>query len=163
GMPLANPVVDLVDVVVRIEVGGPRRRRLGLATSHREDSVDRPLPPARKVTGHVSEAPLAHRARLSVAPRPDLCGECSPELLVGALAARTLPGLQRSGKWGMAWYGRRRRLVLLVWRLRGPRQAHVRARHVTYARTAGYADWDGQGLARRGPRVAGRPRQTATG
>ena len=47
---------------------------------------------------------------------------------------------------------RRRRLVLLVRRLRRPRQAHVRARHVTQARTAGHADRDGQGLAGRGPR-----------
>ena len=36
---------------------------------------------------------------------------------VDALAAETLPGLQRSVKWGMAWYGGRRRLVLLVRRL----------------------------------------------
>ena len=66
---------------------------------------------------------------------------------VDALAAETLPDLQR-------------RLVLLVRRLRRPRQADVRARHVAHARAASYADRDGQGLTRRGPRITGRPRRT---
>ena len=79
---------------------------------------------------------------------------------VDALAAKTLPDLQRCVKWGMALLWRRRRLVLLLRRLRRPRQAHVRARHVTQARTTGDADRDGQGLAGRGPRIGGRPRRT---
>src|SRR5580700_6880042 len=43
---------------------------------------------------------------------------------VDALAAKTLPALQRCVKWGMAWYGVGDG-VLLVRRLRRPRQAHV--------------------------------------
>ena len=54
---------------------------------------------------------------------------------------------------------RRRRLVLRVRRLRRPRQARVRARHGTHARTAGDADRDGQGDARRGARIRGRHRR----
>ena len=67
GVLLADPVVDLVDIVVGLEDRGPRRRGLGLATAKREDSIDRPLAPPRQVAGHVGEAPLAHRAGLGVA------------------------------------------------------------------------------------------------
>jgi hypothetical protein len=79
---------------------------------------------------------------------------------VDALAAETLPGptAQREVGHGVIW--RRRRLVLLVRRLHRPRQTHVRARHGTNARTASYADRDGQGLARRRPRISGRHRRT---
>ena len=63
---------------------------------------------------------------------------------VDALAAKTLPGLQRSVKWGMAWYGVGDGWCFSVPRLCRPRQAHLRARHVTHANTASYADRDGQ-------------------
>src|SRR5262245_1919867 len=50
-------------------------------------------------------------------------------------------------------------MVLLVWRLRGPRQADVRARHVAHPRSAGHSDRDGQGIARRGVGIRGRHRR----
>ena len=70
------------------------------------------------------------------------------------------PAALREVGHGVVW--RRRRLVLLVRRLRRPRQAHLRARHLTHARTAGCADRDGQGLARRRPRIPGRHRRRPT-
>ncbi len=48
---------------------------------------------------------------------------------IDALAARTLPGLRRAVKWGMAYYGVEERLVLRVRCLRRPREAHVHPRH----------------------------------
>ena len=55
---------------------------------------------------------------------------------------------------------RRRRLVLLLRRLRRPRQAHVRERCGAQAGTAGDAGGDGQVYAGRGARIRGRPRRT---
>ena len=75
----------------------------------------------------------------------------------GGQDAAGLEALREVGN-GVVW--RRRRLVLLLRRLRRPRQAHVRARHLTQARATGDADRDGQGLAGRGPRIGGRPRRT---
>jgi hypothetical protein len=78
---------------------------------------------------------------------------------VDALAAQTLPGLQRSVKWGMAWYG-----VGDGWCFScGGFAGHVKltfGRHGTHARPADNADRDGQRLARRRPRISGRPRRT---
>ena len=79
---------------------------------------------------------------------------------VDALAARTLPALQRCVKWGMAWYG-----VGDGWCFAcGGFAGHVKLTFgrgtSAHARTAGHADRDGQGLARRGPRIRGRPRRT---
>ena len=79
---------------------------------------------------------------------------------VDALAAKTLPGLQRSVKWGMAWYG-----VGDGWCFScGGFAGHVK---LTFGRGTSLkpvppvdADRDGQGLARRGPRIGGRPRRT---
>ena len=82
---------------------------------------------------------------------------------VDALAARTLPALQRSIKVGDGVLWRRRRLVLLVWRLRRPCEAHLPARHRARARTTGGADRDGQGFARRGPAIRERPRRRPGG
>ena len=72
---------------------------------------------------------------------------------VDALAARTLPGLGRSVKWGMAWYG-----VGDGWCFSsGGFAGHVK---LTFGRGTALtpvppvdADRDGQGLARRGPRI----------
>ena len=47
---------------------------------------------------------------------------------VDALAAKTLPGLQRSVKWGMSYYGVGDGWCFCLRRLRRPRQAHVRER-----------------------------------
>src|SRR6516162_839159 len=55
---------------------------------------------------------------------------------------------------------RRRWLVLLLRRLRRPRQAHVRERCGTRACTACDAGGDGQVYAGRGARISGRPRRT---
>jgi hypothetical protein len=46
GVPLADPVVDLVDLVLALRLHAPRRRGLGLATAQGQDAIDRPLPPA---------------------------------------------------------------------------------------------------------------------
>ena len=81
---------------------------------------------------------------------------------VDALAAETLPGLQRSVKWGMAWYGVGDGWCFSCGGFAGHVKAHFRARHRTHARTASCADRDGQGLARRRPRISGRPRRTST-
>ncbi len=79
---------------------------------------------------------------------------------VDALAAKTLPGLQRSVKWGMSVLRRRRWLVLLLRRLRETRQAHVRERRDAHAGTASDAGGDGQIHSGRGAEVSGRPRRT---
>ena len=79
---------------------------------------------------------------------------------VDALAAKTLPGLQRSVKWGMAWYG-----VGDGWCFScGGFDGHVK---LTFGRGTSLtpvppvdADRDGQGLARRRPRIRGRHRRT---
>ena len=81
---------------------------------------------------------------------------------VDALAAETLPALQRSVKWGMAWYG-----VGDGWCFScGGFAGHVK---LTFGRGTSLtpvppvdADRDGQELARRGPRIAGRPRRSAS-
>ena len=81
---------------------------------------------------------------------------------VDALAADTLPALQRSVKWGMAWYG-----VGDGWCFScGGFAGHVK---LTFGRGTSltpvppdHADRDGQGLARRGPRISGRHRRTPT-
>ena len=67
---------------------------------------------------------------------------------VDALAAKTLPALQRCVKWGMAWYG-----VGDGWCFScGGFAGHVKLTFgrgtCTHARTASCADRDGQGLAR---------------
>ena len=92
----ADPVVHLVEVVIGVEVRGPRRRGLGLAMSHSQHTIDRSLPPRDEVTGHIGEAPLAHRARFGIARRPDLGGEGAPELLIGS-EPRDLLGLGAHG------------------------------------------------------------------
>ena len=48
---------------------------------------------------------------------------------IDALAANTLPSLQRAVKWGMAYYGVGGRLVLLVRRFRRSRETDVHTRH----------------------------------
>ncbi len=79
---------------------------------------------------------------------------------VDALAAKTLPALQRCVKWGMALYG-----VGDGWCFScGGFAGHVK---LTFGRGTALtpvppsgADRDGQGLARRGPRIRRRPRRT---
>ena len=63
---------------------------------------------------------------------------------VDALAAKTLPSLQAAREVGHVVLWRRRRLVLLLRRLRRPRQAHVRERRGAQAGTPGDAGGDGQ-------------------
>ena len=82
---------------------------------------------------------------------------------VDALAAKKLPGLQRCVKWGMAWYG-----VGDGWCFScGGFAGHVK---LTFGRGTALtpvppadADRDGQGLARRRPRIRRRPRRAPGG
>ena len=60
------------------------------------------------------------------------------------LAAKSLPAIRRAVKWGMAYYGGRRGLVLRFRRLRRPSEGDVHTRHGDQAGTASDADWDGQ-------------------
>ena len=79
-----------------------------------------------------------------------------------ALAAETLPGLQRAVKWGIAWYG-----VGDGWCFAcGGFEGHVTVafgRHVPHARPAREAGRHGQGPPGRGPGVARRPGRGAGG
>ncbi len=110
-----------------------------------QDSVLTNLPVA--MTGRASPAKAAVGdkpvfAYISSLPQP----QRSIAERVDALAAETLPGLQRSVKWGMAWYG-----VGDGWCFAAAAspatQGHVRARHGTHARTARSADRHGQDSA----------------
>ena len=74
---------------------------------------------------------------------------------IDALAAEQLPDLRRAVKWGMAYYGVGRGLVLLVRRLRRPCETDVHTRHGARAGTAGDAGRDGQGHPRRRAGVPG--------
>ena len=79
---------------------------------------------------------------------------------VDALAAETLPGLQRSVKWGMAWYG-----VGDGWCFScGGFEGHVK---LTFGRGTSLTPVPpvtpigmGKDVARRGPRIRGRHRRT---
>ena len=68
---------------------------------------------------------------------------------VDALAAKTLPGPAALREVGHVVLWGRRRLVLLLRRLRRPRQAYVRERRGAQAGTAGDASGDGQVYAGR--------------
>ena len=79
---------------------------------------------------------------------------------VDALAAKTLPALKRSVKWGMAWYGVGDGWCFCC----GGFAGHVK---LTFGRgtslkpvATGYAGRNGQGLAWRGPRIDRRYRRT---
>ena len=63
---------------------------------------------------------------------------------IDALAARTLPGLRRAVKWGMAYYGVEGGWCFASGCLRRPREAHVHPRHGARASAAGHADRHGQ-------------------
>ena len=76
---------------------------------------------------------------------------------VDVLAAKTLPGLQRSVKWGMSYYGVGDGWLLLLRWVREPRQAHVRKWRGAHAGTASNAGGDGQVHAGRGTRIRRRP------
>lgn len=99
----------------------------------------------RPVSAYISSLPQPQR---SIAERAD------------ALAGRTLPDLQRSVKWGMAWYG-------FGWCFScGGFAGHVK---LTFGRGTALTPVPpvapigiGQGLARRGPRISGRHRRTPT-
>ena len=79
---------------------------------------------------------------------------------VDALAAKTLPGLQRSVKWGMSYYGVGDGWCFCC----GGFAGHVKLMFVNGAAldagTAGDAGGDGQVYAGRGTRIRGRPRRT---
>ena len=62
---------------------------------------------------------------------------------IDALAAKTLPDLQRAVKWGWPTTVSRG-LVLRIRRLRRPCETDVHTRHGAQARTAGDADRNGQ-------------------
>ena len=79
---------------------------------------------------------------------------------IDALAAKTLPGLQRSVKWGMSYYGVGDGWCFCC----GGFAGHVKLMFVNGAAldagTAGDAGGDGQVYAGRGARISGRPRRT---
>ena len=72
---------------------------------------------------------------------------------IDALAAETLPGLQRSVKWGMAYYGVGDGWCFRCGRLRGPCQGHVHQRRGPQASTTDDTCGDGQGDTRCRARV----------
>ena len=63
---------------------------------------------------------------------------------IDALAAKSLPDIQRAVKWGMAYYGVAGGPVLLLRRLRWPCETDAHSRHGDQAGTACDADRDGQ-------------------
>ena len=108
--------------------------------------------------GEPREGRSRRRAGLRLHPQPAAAATRIAER-VDALAARTLPGLQRSVKWGMACYG-----VGDGWCFScGGFAGHVK---LTFGHGTSLgpcrrcADRDGQGVAGRGPRFGGRPRRT---
>jgi hypothetical protein len=89
---------------VNASSGGTRKARKPTGPSAAQPSVLTTLPVA--MTGRASPAKAAVGdkpvfAYISSLPQP----QRSIAERVDALAAETLPGLQRSVKWGMAWYG----------------------------------------------------------
>ncbi len=79
---------------------------------------------------------------------------------VDALAAKTLPGLQRSVKWGMSYYGVGDGWCFCCGGFAHTRQAHVRERRDAHAGTSSNTGGDGQVHAGRGTRIRRRPRRT---
>jgi hypothetical protein len=160
GKPKAGagrPVKDSVEVSSRAT---PKARKPTERTAA-QGNVLTTLPAA--MTGRASPAKAAVGdkpvfAYISSLPQP----QRAIAERVDALAAKTLPTLQRSVKWGMAWYGVGDGWCFSCGGFAGHVQAHVRARHGTHAHTASCANRDGQGLARRGPRISRRPRRTPT-
>ncbi len=95
-----QPGEEPVDISTRATVTAPESTDRTVA----HDGVDTTLPAA--MTGRASSAKAAVGdkpvfAYISSLPQP----QRSIAERVDALAARTLPALQRSVKWGMAWYG----------------------------------------------------------
>ena len=157
--PICRPLVDDHAAAGEATMTSPKARNP--ADRAAEGKVLTALPAA--MTGRASPAKAAVGdepvfAYIGSLPEP----QRSIAERVDALAAKTLRGLQRSVKWGMAWYG-----VGDGWCFScGGFAGHVKltfGRHVTQARTAGYPHRDGQGLSRRGPRIGGRHRRTPSG
>ena len=96
-----SPVTDAVEASIRAT---PKAGKSTKPTAAAQDNVLTTLPAA--MTGRASPAKAAVGdkpvfAYISSLPQP----QRSIAERVDALAAKTLPALQRSVKWGMAWYG----------------------------------------------------------
>jgi hypothetical protein len=102
-----EPTVDAGTPVTDADLASPRatpRPRRPTKPTAAQGAILTTLPAA--MTGRASPAKAAVGdqpvlAYISTLPQP----QRSIAERVDALAARTLPGLQRSVKWGMAWYG----------------------------------------------------------
>ena len=127
-----------------LETAHPRGTADGSAATPLPESMTGRASPAKAATG---DKPVF--AYLASLPQP----QQGIAERVDALAAATLPDLQRSIKWGMAYYGVGDGMVLQLRRVRRPRQADVRQRRDARPGATHHPGGHGQGDAGRGDRL----------